>query len=110
MYKLLKLLTGEEIVAKVTESDTHFFLEWPAKVYTTPDIQDPNMPRTRVEPFTPFVKGHSIYVSKSKVLYVAEPVPSLEDYYVKNYGMLAPSSTPVKELADTSDVTDNIAA
>ncbi len=98
MIKFVKLTTGDEIVARTTEQETHFFLEWPARVVS--DNSDPTRqtPQTRVEPYTPFVKGHSIYVQKSKVVYVADPIPSLEDYYDKNYGSLAPSSTPVQEV------------
>lgn len=105
MIKFIKLLTGDELVAVTTEQDTHFYLEWPARVVTENNNTDPTKqgPQTRVEPYTPFVKGHCIYVPKNRVVYIADPIPSLAEYYEKNYGTLAPSSTPITVPVDAAN-------
>lgn len=91
MIKFIKLMTGEEIVCELEETSTGYFVKWPAKVTMVID-QEENTPRNKIEPFLMHVKGHSVYLEKEKVFYVADPVNDLAEYYDKTFGNMVPKA------------------
>ena len=102
MIKFMKLITGEDVVATVEEKETSYFVSWPAKLVTFMDEEE-NRPRIRVEPYANHVKGHSVFIDKSMVMFTGEPTSDLREYYEKTFGNLVPppNNTPVttQELA-----------
>lgn len=92
----MKLITGEEIVGATDERDNGYFVKWPLKLVQTMD-PDEEKPRVRVEPYASQVKGHSIFVESSKIVYIAEPVTDLLNYYETTYGNLVPRAVAANE-------------
>lgn len=90
MIKYLKLINGDDLIAKVEDHGDHFMVIWPAKIYL--DNTD-NGPVTRVMPYTPHVLGHSFKLNKTRLIFVADPVPSLEEYYNKNNASMLPENS-----------------
>ena len=88
MIKFLKLTTMDEIIAQVKEVEDGYQLVWPMRVFTSKD--DDGETQNRVVPFAPHVKSHTIVVSEERVVYMADPVPSLQEYYEKNIIAMLP--------------------
>lgn len=104
MIKLLQLVTGNVIVSDIEETDTHYFFKWPAEVRKAVIEQaGETTSKTLIEPFTPHVKGHCVFINKNKVLYIADPVPSLQEYYEKNYLVSESTSTPILQENNNED-------
>lgn len=83
MIKFLKLITGEDIISKIEEKDQSFILIWPNAIkYEYLDGE--SAPRSRIEPYAPHVKGHTVEINKQNVLFIADPVPPLQEYYETN--------------------------
>lgn len=92
MIKIAKLVTGENIVADVEDFGDSYFFKWPVAVSTAqPEPGDTNPPQNRIEPFCPHVKGHSVNIAKARIVYMADPIPMLQEYYEKNFGSLIPT-------------------
>lgn len=106
MIKFMKLITGEEVVATVEERDTNYFVSWPARLVTFLDEEE-NRPRIRVEPFANHVKGHSVFIDKSMVMFTGEPTSDLKEYYEKTFGNLVPplNNTPTTTQEVTTQET-----
>jgi len=101
---MLKLITGEDVVSATEEYETSFFLKWPAVVRrTTVDVEGEQQSRNIIEPFAPHVKGHCVYINKNKILFIGDALPSLAEYYEKNYAMQEPSSKPIIETDVNED-------
>lgn len=91
MIKFVKLMTGEEVVCELDETPDGYYIKWPAKVIMTLDPVE-NTPKNRIEPFLMHVKGHSVFLEKEKVFYVADPVNDLAEYYDKTFGNMVPKA------------------
>jgi hypothetical protein len=93
MIKYVKLMTGEEVVCELDETSAGYFMKWPARVTLVVDPTD-NTAKNKIEPFLMHVKGHSIFLEKEKVFYVADPVNDLAEYYDKTFGNMVPKAVP----------------
>ena len=91
MIKFIKLMTGEEVVCELEETSGGYFIKWPAKVALVVDPAD-NTAKNKIEPFLMHVKGHSVFLEKEKVFYVADPVNDLAEYYDKTFGNMVPKA------------------
>lgn len=89
MIKYMKLMTGDEIVGTVEERGEQYYVKWPLRLSLVIDPEE-EKPKVKVEPFASQVKGHSFFVDKTKVLYVADPVTDLQSYYESTYGNMVP--------------------
>lgn len=103
--RILKLITGETLVSEVEDQDTHYLLKNPAMIAKQSILEQDGVPSQRnvVEPFAPHVKGHSVYIGKSKVIYTGLAIPSLETYYKENYAVPGVTSSPVEDHQDYTE-------
>lgn len=90
MIKFIKLINGDDIVAKVEDHGDNYRVIWPVHIYV--DRTEEGL-RNRVEPYTPHVLGHTFNINKSRVMFMADPIPMLEEYYVKNNASMLPPTT-----------------
>lgn len=99
MIKMFKLITGEDVVSVTEETETSFFLKWPAVVRRiTVDVDGEQQTRSAVEPLAPHIKGHCVYINKNKILFMGDALPALAEYYEKTYAMQEPTSKPIEEV------------
>ena len=84
--KLIKIMNGEEICAKVTsEDDNTITIENPAIVMLRPDPKNGNNLAVSMGPYCPHTKD-AIPVNKAHVLYTVEPNTELLNGYNKAFG------------------------
>lgn len=98
MIRVLKLTTGEEIVGVIEDKDTSIFVKWPVKLSFTTE-NDETRPRIKVDLFAGQVRGHSVDIDKSFIIYTGEPTPELKEYYDTNFGKMVPASTSISNEA-----------
>lgn len=91
MIRVIKLVSGEEIVGVTEDRETSLFIKWPVRLVPTFDEEN-EKPRIRVEMFASQIKGHSVDINKNNILFVGEPVPELRDYYDTNFGKMVPQA------------------
>ncbi len=96
MIKFVKLINGDELVSKVTDNGDSIEVVWPL-IIRNEFIDGDSAPRNRLEPYTPHVKGHTVNIVKINVLYIADPIPPLYEYYENNIL----SSLPKVEKTET---------
>lgn len=82
--KLIKLMNGEELVAKVTsEDDTHIVVDTPAIVMLSPG-QNGNL-SVQMGPYCPHT-DKEIPLNRTHILYMVEPNVELLNGYSKAFG------------------------
>lgn len=77
VYKIVKLNSGEELIAQFTETNTHYILKRPAAIVF-------NEQTFAMIPFMPFAKEHTVSVCKAG-LTEAEPEERLVAEYKNIY-------------------------
>lgn len=96
MIRFLKLVTGEEIVGVIEEKEASYFVKWPVKLSVT-QLEPDSKPTIKVDLFAAQIKGHSVDISKSFVLFIGEPTPELKEYYDNNFGKMVPQPATAVE-------------
>lgn len=79
MIKIVHLITGVEVIGQVTDNQDYYTISYPAEVKIIMD--EDGKQKNFVGPYASFVKGHTIHVNKTKILFVGDPLASLLDYY-----------------------------
>jgi predicted P-loop ATPase/GTPase len=79
MIKLLKLITGEEIIADVTETQDALELKTPVRVVFTQE-------GVGMVPYTLLAKSDIISIKNQHVIYVAEPDIEALNAYNSQFG------------------------
>jgi len=83
MIKFFKLITGDDIVGRVSITDNNYRIECPVKLLV--EMTAEGKPRSRVEPFIPHLKDQIITLSENKILLMGEPNKDLVGYYLTTY-------------------------
>lgn len=96
MIRVIRLVSGEEIVGKVEIRDNTYFVQWPVQLVNTTD-KDSDKARVRVELFASQVKDHSVEINKGHVLYIGEPLLDLAEYYETTFGKMLSGSAAGNE-------------
>lgn len=86
MIKIIKLVTGEEIVADVTEQDQNYTLEKPVVLQLIASRSTPEQPQMALIPYAAYTEDHSVTVSKSNIVWTEEPVKELYNQYNSIFG------------------------
>jgi hypothetical protein len=88
--KLLKLASGEDILAEVNETENLIWITNPVRVVVMPNAAGQN-PNVGFAPWAPFSKEKVFSLDKSHVLVTMEPI----DEFVQQYKMsVSPIVTP----------------
>ena len=74
MIKIVKLITGEELIADVTGGDITLTLSKPCVLQVVPSRQNPDQPMMGMFPYAPYTEDHSIDVDVDKIVWDAKPV------------------------------------
>lgn len=103
--KLLHLITGVEIVGEVEDNGDFYTIKYPIEVKMITNGED-QKPINWVGPFASFVKGHTVHINKSKILFVGEPLASLVEYYEEKVLGKSPLESEDAKAAATFKLTD----
>ena len=86
MIKIVKLITGEELIADVTGGDTTMTLSKPCVLQMVPSRQNPEQPMMGMFPYAAYTEDHSIEVDRARVVWSAKPVKELYNQYNSAFG------------------------
>jgi hypothetical protein len=85
MIKVVKLITGEELIADVTGSEI-LTLSKPCAIQMVPSRQNPEQPMMGMFPYAAFTEDHSIEVNRDRIVWSAKPVKELYNQYNSAFG------------------------
>ena len=92
--KVLRLSTGEDVIAKVGENDGGISLTRPFVII--PQQMGPGKPvQLMMSLYNAFGKGEKVEVAKDKVVFMTEPKDEIKNSYEQNTSRIL---TPNKEL------------
>jgi hypothetical protein len=88
MIKIVKLITGEELIADVTvvASGTALQLNKPCALQMVPSRTNPEQPMMGMFPYASYSEEHSIVVDNSNVVWSSLPVKELYNQYNSAFG------------------------
>ena len=95
--KILRLSTGEDVIAKVGENDQGVSLNKPFVII--PQQLGPGKPvQLMMSLYSPYGKGDSVTVSKDKIIFSIEPKEEILKSYTQNTSrILQPNSSLITE-------------
>lgn len=86
MIKILKLVTGEELIATVKETDGGLLLDKPCILQMVPSRADPQQPQMALIPYAAYTEDHSVTVSNGNIIWSETPVKELYNQYNSVFG------------------------
>ena len=87
--KIIKLLTGEELIAKVLpSSDSVVILQNPVRIVVMPNRIDPKTPNIGFAPWAEFSDDREFVVDKSHVGAIMTPIKDFVNQYNTMFGKL----------------------
>ena len=86
MIKIVKLITGEELIADVTANGISMTLSKPCVLQVVPSRQNPDQPMMGMFPYAPYTEDHTIDVDVEKIVWDAKPVKELYNQYNSAFG------------------------
>ena len=86
MIEIIKLTTGEELIADVDHSNGEITLNKPCQLQMVPSKSDPSQPMMGMFPYAPYTEDHSIDVDVDKIVWDAKPVRELYNQYNSAFG------------------------
>jgi hypothetical protein len=94
--KIVKLITGEELLAEVTVSSpipTSVTLKNPVRIVVMPNKIDPKTPNIGFAPWAEFSEDKTFDLDKSHVLAIINPIKEFINQYNSMFGgLVVPSS------------------
>lgn len=92
--KIIKLLTGEELIAKVLpSSDSVVILQNPVRIVVMPNKIDPKTPNIGFAPWAEFTDDREFVLDKSHVLAMMNPIKEFATQYSSMFGgLVVPTS------------------
>lgn len=84
MIKLLKLITGEEVVGKISEEDDCYKVHRPCAIMLIGSRSTPDQHQLGLIPYAAYAKNHTIQVKKDMVVWESE----LDDEVYNQYNSL----------------------
>jgi hypothetical protein len=81
MIKIIRLVTGEDVVADIQKKDNVVLLKQPHRLVMTQE-------GLGSIPLCPFAKSTEYEISSSNILFEAEPEPQIRDSYASQVGAI----------------------
>ena len=97
--RLLRLKSGEDIVADIDENSEYITLESPAQVVPMGDAKGGHM-QMGFGPWVPFNKKKSVEIPRDWVVFIVEPADDIVDNYRQAFGsgiMVPPKRITTKQ-------------
>ena len=87
MIKIIKIITGEEIIGDIKQNnDDTIQVSSPCVIQVVPSRQDPNQPMLALLPYAVYTKHHRVMISAKDVVWEEEPVQELYNQYSSAFG------------------------
>lgn len=86
MIKIVKLISGEELVGEISFSNTDVTVKKPCALQMMPSRQDPTQPVMSLIPYAFYTEDHSVKVSQDKIIWMESPVKELYNQYNQIFG------------------------
>ena len=86
MIKIVKLVTGEELIADVTVNSITMTLSKPCSLQMVPSRQNPDQPMMGMFPYAAYTEDHSIDVDINNIIWTANPIKELYNQYNSAFG------------------------
>lgn len=86
MIKILKLVTGEEVLGKVEDSVTQLKFSNPCVLQLVPSRSNPDQIGMALLPYASYAKDQTIFIDKGSVVWEQEPVDELRNQYNSIFG------------------------
>lgn len=100
--QVIKLITGEEIIAKITdikiEGRDLIQVEQPAIIILMPNDENPNQAQIGLAPWVPYAENATAHIMPAAVSAVVNPKQELVSEYEKLYGTNSPIITPNTDI------------
>lgn len=94
--KIIKLITGEELLAEVTVSSpipTSVTLKNPVRIVVMPNKVDPKTPNVGFAPWAEFSEDRIFELDKAHILAIINPIKEFVNQYNSMFGgLVVPSS------------------
>lgn len=84
--KLVKLLTGEDLLADIVMTDRTVIVKNPVRVIVMPNKLDPKTPQIGLAPWAEFSDDKSITLDRSHVVAIMTPVKEFINQYNSMFG------------------------
>lgn len=94
--KLIKLLTGEDLIAEVVQSNdaNEVMVRNPIRVVVLPNKVDPKTPSVGFAPWADFSEDKVVAINKSHIVTTMTPIKEFINQYNGMFGgIIAPSSS-----------------
>ena len=85
MIKILKLVTGEEIIGDITGDNT-VQIDKPCLIQLVPSRANPDQPAMALIPYGLYTKNHRINVPNEMIIWSEEPMEELYNQYNSIFG------------------------
>ena len=86
MIRILKLVTGEEIIGDITENHGEILVKKPCYIQLVPSRANPEQPAMALMPYAAYSKEHKVTIDVSSVVWVEEPIADLYNSYNSMFG------------------------
>ena len=86
MIRILKLVTGEEIIGDITESHGEVTIKKPCYIQIVPSRANPEQPAMALMPYAAYTKDHKVIVDIGNIVWVEEPMTDLYNNYNSMFG------------------------
>ena len=83
--RMLRLKSGEDVVADIDENQEYIMLENPAQVVPMGDPKGGNI-QMGFGPWVPFNKGKTVEIHRDWVVFIIEPADDIVDNYRQAFG------------------------
>lgn len=91
MIKIIKLITGEDVIADVKEDVTAYQLKKPVRIILTER-------GLGMMPFSPFIKSETVTIAKAHFMFIGDAEDDLANEYNAKFGngLVVPNISLVK--------------
>lgn len=92
--KIVKLITGEELLAEVTDTSATLPLKIknPVRIILMPNKLDPKTPQVGLAPWAEFSEEKTFSIDKSHILCIMTPIKEFVQQYKSMFGGIIPAA------------------
>ena len=91
--KLIRLITGEDIIAQIMEQGDPLILKNPVRIVVLPNKIDPKNPQVGFAPFAEFSEDKIVNIDKRHVVAIMVPIKEFVNQYTSMMsGLVVPNS------------------
>ena len=86
MIKIVKLISGEEIIGDVTETDNFITIKKPCVLQLVPSRTNPEQPAMGLFPYAAYVDNHTLTLKEASIVWKEDPLKELYNQYNSVFG------------------------